>query len=129
MALPGLLAALKIVPWADVISAAPGIVKGARKMFRRTEEEVQAAATAPPADDADPVQRMRALEIRVHELAEGQKAAAAIVEALAEQNAAVVGALAVLRVRQRALWTVVAVLAVGWAGTVLALSYGAFGTR
>lgn len=128
VALPGLLSALKIVPWADVIAAAPAIVKGARKMFRR-EEEAAEATFAPIPADADPQQRLRELESRVIELAERQKTAAALVEALAEQNAAVVQALAVARARQRWLIGGLVVLAAGWGLTLVALSYGAFGPR
>jgi len=122
VALGSLITALKVVPWGDVISAAPTIVKGARKMFSRTEDEP--APVVPPGAGAD--ERLRLLEARLQEMAEREQASAKLIEALAEQNAAVVGAINVLRARARWLLAVNAVLLVLLAVGV-ALSYGRFG--
>ena len=122
MALGSFITALKVVPWGDVITAAPAIVKGARKMFSRTEDEP--APVVPPG--ADPNERLRLLEVRLQEMADREQASAKLIAALAEQNAAVVDAIGVLRARARWLVAInVVLLALLAAG--LALSYGRFG--
>ena len=123
MALGSLITALKVVPWGDVIAAAPAIVKGARKVFTRTEAEAQPPAP-PPGTPLD--ERLRLLEARVLEMADREQAQAKVLEALAEQNAAVVSAIGVLRARARWLVAINAVLLVLLAGG-LVLSYLRFG--
>lgn len=123
MAFGSLFTALKVVPWSDVITAAPGLVKGARKLFAGEE----AAATTPVVPpDADAMQRLALLESRVADMSAREQASIKLIEGLAEQNAAVVEALRVMRARAR--WSLVlnVVLAVIAAGA-LALSYGRFG--
>lgn len=122
MALGSFITALKVVPWGDVITAAPAIVKGARKMFSRTEDEP--APVVPPG--ADPNERLRLLEMRLQEMADREQASAKLIAALAEQNAAVVDAIGVLRARARWLVALNAVLLVLLAAG-LVLSYGRFG--
>ncbi|KQV91685.1 hypothetical protein [Rhizobacter sp. Root1221] len=122
MALGSFITALKVVPWGDVITAAPAIVKGARKMFSRTEDEP--APVVPPG--ADPNERLRLLEVRLQEMADREQASAKLIAALAEQNAAVVDAIGVLRARARWLVALNAVLLVLLAAG-LVLSYGRFG--
>lgn len=122
MALGSLITALKVVPWGDVITAAPAIVKGARKIFTRTEDDP--APVAPPG--ADPNERLRLLEARLQEMAEREQASAKLVEALAEQNAKVVEAIGVLRARARWLIAINAVL-LALLAAGLAVSYVRFG--
>lgn len=112
----GWLTALKIIPWGDVIEAAPGIVKSARRMFTRTQAtEAQLDAAAAVAGDAGadaPLQaRMAQLEAALAQMAEQQQASAQLVESLAEQNAKVVEVVEVLRVRMRLALGLSAVLA------------------
>ena len=107
MAIGNIITALKVVPWAEVIAAAPAIVKGARKLFSRTE---QPSPPAPPEADLD--ERLRLLELRVQDLVDGEQASAKLVAALAEQNALVVDAVGVLRARTRWLMAINAVLLV-----------------
>jgi hypothetical protein len=114
----GWITALKVIPWGDVIEAAPALAKGARKFFTKTQQ-VPVEPVPPvnvPEDDAlgQAYGRIHQLEQRVGELTEQQKASAALIESLAEQNAQVVRAIDVLRVRTRML------LVTGGAG-VLAL--------
>lgn len=113
------ISALKVIPWGDVIEAAPGLVKGARKVFSRT----QAVEPAVPAASAGatPQQRIEQLDAAVARLAEQQQAAAALIESLAEQNAKVVEAIEVLRARTRLLVGACAVLALVAAGFGLQL--------
>ena len=116
----GWLTALKVIPWGDVIEAAPGIAKGARKFFARTQES---EAQVPPDDGApQPVSegealaqahaRIRQLEAGLTQLGEQQQASAELIKSLADQNAKVVQAIEILRVRTRLLLAASAVLAV-----------------
>jgi hypothetical protein len=123
VAIGSLITALKVVPWSDVIAAAPGLVKTARKVFTRTEE-AEAPVTPPPG--AAPEERLRLLELRLQEMAERETAQAKLLAGLAEQNAAVVTTLAVLRARARWLLAVNIVLLALLAGG-LVLSYLRFG--
>jgi hypothetical protein len=104
------ISALKVIPWGDVIEAAPGLVKGARKVFSRTQAE---PAVAPPSagdPGESPSQRIEQLEATVARLGDQQQAAAALIESLAEHNAKVVAAIEVLRLRSKLLMGAGAVL-------------------
>ena len=121
----GWLTALKVIPWADVIEAAPGLAKSAKGFFKRTQEGVTPAsegAAVPPAASAEGLslvqatQRINALESRLAQTAERQQAAAALIDSLASQNARLVEAVDALDKRCQGLKValcVVAVLAVG----------------
>jgi hypothetical protein len=91
VAIGNLITALKVVPWGDVINAAPSIVKGARKMFSRTEE---AAPVTAPVPTGEPPERLARLEVQLREMGEREQASA-------KQNAAIVATLAILRARAR----------------------------
>jgi hypothetical protein len=108
------LTALKVIPWGDVIEAAPAVVKGARKMFTRTQDADAPVAPAPPG--AEMPQRIVQLEASVAQLLEQQRAVAKLVETLAEQNARVVQAVDILRVRTRMLLVISTVLAIALVG-------------
>ena len=121
----GWLTALKIIPWGDVIEAAPGLAKGARNLFKRTQDAVQ--ADAPPADEPPPNadaaeaaalahRRIAELEVRLHDLTERQQSAAALLESLATQNAQLVVAVDALRRRGRLMWGAIGVLALACGG-------------
>jgi hypothetical protein len=108
----GWLTALKVIPWGDVIEAAPGIVKGARRFFVRTQDADTALAHETPGDAWTGAQaRISELETRVAELIERQQASAELIESLAEQNAKVVQAIEILRMRTRLLLICSGVLA------------------
>ncbi len=118
----GWITALKVIPWGDVIEAAPVLAKGARKLFTRTEQSAQetvATENAAPPAGADVLARLQHLEHQLVEMAQQQQASAALMESLASQNAQVVQAIDILRVRTRVLIVVVGVLLATWAGTVL----------
>ena len=121
----GWLTALKVIPWADVIEAAPGLAKSAKGFFKRTQDAVPPAAegtTVPPARSGDgeslaqATQRITALESRLAQTAERQQAAAALIDSLASQNARLVEAVDALDKRCQglkvAVW-VIAVVAIG----------------
>lgn len=103
----GWLTALKIVPWSDVIEAAPAVVGSARKFFSRTREAGMATgAPYPGADEAAQTRpseqyqaRLGRLEAGVTQLGEQQQASAALIQSLAEQNAHLVQAVERLRRR------------------------------
>ena len=68
------LTALKAVPWADVVQAAPGIVQGARKLFTAAKEYASAdGASANPQG----ARRTDALEARLQQIETGLDALAA----------------------------------------------------
>jgi hypothetical protein len=116
----GWISALKIIPWGDVIEAAPVIAKTARRIFTKSEQASQEASVqeAPPTG-ADALVRLQHLEQRVAQMAQQQQASAELIESLAAQNAQVVQAIDVLRVRTRLLIGAVLVLLVGWGATAL----------
>jgi hypothetical protein len=117
----GWLAAFKAVPWPQVIEAAPIVVRGARELWqsvKRRDAAGQAAeghATALDDPQAGPAMRISRLEARVAELEHQQAASSELIKALAEQNATLVDAVEILRVRTR-------VLAICGAGFALALA-------
>lgn len=99
----GWMSALKVIPWGDVIEATPGLVKSARKMFSRSQQMETPAGQAQAPTSADWPARVAELEARLAEMAEQQKASAQLIETLAEQNARIVEAVDILRVRTRLL--------------------------
>jgi len=82
MPIPWAVAA-KAIPWADVIAAAPGIVRGARELLRRTRRE---ADEAPATGSDTPEQRLAALEARVESLSAELATSTDLVSQLAEHN-------------------------------------------
>ena len=120
------LTALKVVPWGDVIEHAPNVLKAARKLM-----DSQKAQPAPKADtDVDMAgqsvpslgelqNRLIAARVQLDDHAQTQAQMTETLAALAEQNAQLVSAVEVLRLRTRLLvWgvaaLVVAVLFLGW---------------
>lgn len=97
----GWLTAFKFIPWADVIAAAPTVVRGAKKLWDSAKsqppEGVEAAAVA------SPEARLQALEAQSADLRKELAASSELINSLAEQNARLVEAVGILRVRTRAL--------------------------
>lgn len=112
----GWFGALKLLPWSEVIDAAPGLVRGARRIFAQTQDEPTTAAEPTPAATVDPATALRVqlqqLEAQVQALTAQQQAAAGLLESLTEHNARLVEAVQTLRLRQRWLGAAVAALAV-----------------
>lgn len=118
----GWMSALKAVPWAEVIEATPALVKGARRLFKRSQDEAAQAgetAGALPQTLPEALQRLQRLEQELAGLAQAQAEGAALLQQLAEQNARLVAALEAQRRRSRLLLLVLAAL-----GTLAALSAG-----
>jgi hypothetical protein len=117
------LFALKAVPWADLVQAAPHIVKGARRLFNTTRD-----SEPPPPGDADErfgsegvsVQtRLHRIESALQALDSEQNSSAELIRSLAEQNARVVAAIEVLRARMRLLLGVTTVLVIAFAAAAI----------
>lgn len=104
------LAALKMVPWDVVVGNAPIVVDGARKLWN-------AAGRKKTETDEEPValtteSRLESLEAEVSNLQREMASSAELIKALADQNAQLVQAVAVLRRRQRLLTGALAVLVI-----------------
>jgi hypothetical protein len=100
--------ALKAVPWADVVQAAPHIVKGARRLFNSARQSeavpVEPSQWAGGGRDADSVHaRLDRLETGLQTVDREQQDSAELIRSLAEQNARIVEAIQVLRARVRLL--------------------------
>ena len=125
MAIPW-LAALKVVPWGDVIEHAPNVLKAARKLMDRqkSEPELQTGSAVDISGQTVPSlgelqNRLIAAQVQLEGQAQTQLQLTETLAALAEQNAQLVGAVEVLRLRTRLLvWgmaaLVVAMLCLGW---------------
>lgn len=94
------ISAFKLIPWVDVVQAAPGVVRGARDLWARTRKTkpvpVATGQSALPPDLAQ-------LAARIEQLEAEQIEATALINTLAEQNAKLVSAMDAVRVRTRAL--------------------------
>ena len=116
----GWITALKIVPWSDVVAAAPTIVRGAQQLWTKVRN------SAPPAEPPntpagggvavqDPEivieQRLLALEGQIEDHRRAAVVASELIATLAGQNAQLVEAVARLNARTRWLFGAVAVLA------------------
>lgn len=108
------LLALKVIPWGDVIEHAPKVLNAARKMVDRQREQRQSAgdtSSAAPASasgvaavTAQQLQtRLDAAHQRIDTLLQAQDQLTQTVAELAEQNARLVAAVDVLRLRTRML--------------------------
>ena len=120
MAIPWLLA-LKVIPWGDVIEHAPKVLNAARKLMDREKAPEGTTVAATPMDlvsDTPPSLgelRNRLIEARqlIDQQARTQDQMAQTLAELAEQNARLVSAVELLRLRTRLLMFVIAALAIG----------------
>ena len=119
MAIPW-IAALKIIPWGDVIEHAPKVLNAARKLLDKNKAPATPVPAGPPLDPAaEPPTlgelRNRLIEARqlIDQQAAVQQQMAQTLSELAEQNARLVEAVQLLRVRTRMLMVVAALLALG----------------
>ncbi len=119
----GWMTVLKLVPWDDVITNAPKVAEGARKLWKtvaRSPAPVPPAepAIAPEAATAMPAapalatrSELQALAATVSTLHEQMTESSALIEALADQNAQLIRQIESNRVRLGWLMAVVAALA------------------
>lgn len=106
----GWMTALKIIPWGSVLESAPHIVKAAKQLFSavKTDTSGFSAARGSSVDDGTASleklnKRTRLIEAKIAELSDEQKSSAELIKSLAEQNALIVDAIDVFRVRVRIL--------------------------
>ena len=113
----GWITAFKVIPWAELIAAAPAVVKGARQLWSsvRTQD-------APPLAGQGPEAAQRTLEAQVAELRQELTAASELVTSLAEQNNRLVGAVEVLRVRTRVFLVVFVIMALALIGLAIVVA-------
>lgn len=117
----GWIHALKVIPWKDVLEAAPGMVKSAKRLFTaaKTETNSQPMADTSPtvvSFDAEGLanldSRVRHLQAKIVELNSEQNSSAKLIKSLAEQNARVVNTIEVFQVRIKILIYVCFVLGI-----------------
>jgi len=114
------LLALKVIPWGDVIEHAPKVLNAARKLVDRQREQHHPAASTETAvtpgtaaTTTEQLQsRLQVANARIDGLLQAQEQLTQTVADLAEQNARLVAAVNVLRLRTRLLLGAAAVGAV-----------------
>ena len=113
----GWIAALKLVPWGEVIKATPQVVKAAQNLLKKKEaqaeaneqtasEQAQAQQLSPPASAGEQaLQLIHQQEQRIAQLEQSQRQSLEIIEKLAQQNAQIVTTVGALRTgAQRLAW-------------------------
>lgn len=107
----GWMAVLKLVPWDDVITNAPKVVEGARKLWKTVARSPlsapplepvvvsETAAATPAAPELATRNELQALAATVSTLHEQMAESSALIEALADQNAQLIGQIESNRVR------------------------------
>ena len=120
----GWVTALKLVPWGDVLEATPQILQAAKKLLGSTRQgtaDAAAGTLAGAGDAATPpvTPQLQQLRERVARLEQEQQESAVLTQSLAEQNAQVVQAVEVLRLRNQRLTAAIALLGVVCAGLIV----------
>lgn len=116
----GWLTALKTIPWTDVISTAPVVVDGAKKLWHTVRKKPAPAQLAPVSSAASPHEtpviaalqaRIAVLETEAADLHGQMVASSELIKALAEQNTQLIRRIETSRVRL--LWLAIATAATG----------------
>ena len=114
-----ILTMLKAVPWSEVLSAAPSVVGGARKLWDSVGSK-PAEAPAPASEEVVAGDRHAALSARLdrseHEvstLKEQMRDASALIASLAEQNSQLIATMEQTRRRYLQLAAAVTILGIG----------------
>ena len=127
------VAALKMVPWTDVIQAAPHVLKAAKGLIKKSPEQGAADAMASAPSSTGPqtslpsnagelaLQQVAQLEARVQQLEAAQRASAQVLEQMAEQQAQIVQTVGLLRTGATRLAWACGVLGVCVLGLLIAL--------
>lgn len=128
----GWLSVLKAVPWTEVITNAPKVADGAKKLWSSVGKKPP--APPPPANSAPPASidaqalvdlhaRLATLEAAASDLHEQMLASSELIKALAEQNAELIKGMQAIRLRMR--WLAAGVIACGVVGVAsLVLAFG-----
>lgn len=112
----GWLSVLKAVPWTEVITNAPKVADGAKKLWNSVGKKATPPTGAAPscAPDTGATQiseleaRLAAMEAAASELHAQMLASSEVIKALAEQNAQLISGVEAIRVRAR--WLIGAAL-------------------
>jgi hypothetical protein len=123
----GWLTVLKTVPWTDVISNAPAVANGAKKLWKSVNKktapqdlatgEQDIPGTQPEAQARDVLQdRLDATENAINELHEQMLVSSELITTLAEQNNQLIKRAETMRVRT--LWLAASLLVIGIAAAV-----------
>ena len=118
----GWMTVLKLVPWDDVIANAPKVVEGARKLWKTVARSPVPAPSPEPASSPEATampaapelatrSELQALAATLSTLHEQMAESSALIEALADQNAQLIGQIESNRVRLGWLMAVVGLLA------------------
>ncbi len=107
----GWITALKIIPWKDVLESAPHIVKAAKKLYAGTRANVSNPSEAPdsPTETSDRENlgsldsRLHHIESKILQLSDEKESSVELIRSLAKQNAHIVEAIEILRVRTKIL--------------------------
>jgi len=94
-------AAFKVIPWADVIAAAPTVARGAKELWATVRDQPSTAKAGAKSDS--PEGRLHELESQLADLRKEVAASTELINSLAEHNARLVEAIGILRIRTRAL--------------------------
>jgi hypothetical protein len=119
------IAAFKVIPWGDVIAAAPTVARTARDLWRgvsksRSAETVASTGGATPDGTAPTAEEeIRSLRADLTETRAQLLASSEVLQALAEQDEKLVAAIEVLRVRTRVLAFVCVALAIACAALLM----------
>ncbi|MES2280241.1 MAG: hypothetical protein V4542_02425 [Pseudomonadota bacterium] len=114
----GWMAVLQLVPWSDVISNAPKIAEGAKKLWSTVgkkpalEKATSLVVDDRPSSMAAMEKRLQAMEAAASELHEQMLASADLIRTLAEQNTQLVKRIEVNRARLLMLAAVTVVVAI-----------------
>ena len=112
--MPAWITAFKVIPWAELLAAAPAVMKGARQLWAAVRKQ-----DAPRVAGQGPEAGQRALEAQIEELRKELTAASELVTRLAEQNGRLIEAVDVLRVRTRLLLVVSLIMALAVVGLAI----------
>ena len=93
------VSALKLVPWGDVIQAAPTVLKAAKGLMKKSpEQELEDAAQAAfPASAESQTPAANAGELALQKVEAAQRASNQVLEKMAEQQAQIVKTVGLLR--------------------------------
>lgn len=113
------LAVLKAVPWSDVISNAPKVADGAKKLWKtigkkpaETTSELPIEDQAAPQNIASLHARLLRMEAAQRELHEQMLASSELINALAEQNASLIARTEAMRIRSRRMLLAITILGI-----------------
>ena len=109
------------IPWSEVISRTPEVLRSARKLWKRVGRKPEANAPAQPPAGATPEERVAALEARCRELEARAQESTELLAQVAEQQSGLIAEVARLHRRTRRLVAAVIVLSLACAAGVITL--------